>query len=176
MEFEDSSPRVIQCARYGELDELKECLMNGETLYCQDDHGNTALHMACANGIIDMVHYILEVLRNDSERLVFLNKTNENGSTALHWAALNGHDQIVKLLINAGVNVSLEDRQGKSAYYYAEQHHHEAVIDVLLTMMEQQGILYNIESLDDNEEHQNLSMTEPTPLSMDPDNEDMPQK
>jgi ankyrin repeat protein len=155
---------------------LKECLSNGETLYCQDDYGNTALHMACANGMINIVQYILEFIRNDAECPFFLNQTNENGSTALHWAALNGNDQIVKLLVDAGAKINLEDHQGKSAYYYAEQHHHEAVMEVLLTTMEQRGMLYEIEPFEENEEDPEALMTiDPTSSSKHYNNEEPPE-
>jgi ankyrin repeat protein len=117
---------------------LKECLGNGGTLHCEDEHGNTALHMACANGATDIVVYIMEMLRNDPQQSQLLNARNKNGSTALHWAALNGHKSIVELLINGHCNVNVEDHQGKSPYYYAERNNHESVLEILLAAMEQQ--------------------------------------
>lgn len=117
---------------------MKECLANGETLHCEDEYGNTALHMACANGATDIVVYIMERLRNDPQQAQLLNARNKSGSTALHWAALNGHKAIVELLVNANCNVSMEDHQRKSAYYYAERNNHESVLEILLTTMEQQ--------------------------------------
>jgi len=43
---------VIACARFGELDELKSYIDQYSAAYLveKDEYGNTALHMASANG------------------------------------------------------------------------------------------------------------------------------
>nr|POE81183.1 ankyrin repeat-containing protein p16f5.05c [Quercus suber] len=59
----------------------------------------TALHMAAANGHLDVVEYLVN-------RGVDLNAINEEKNTPLHWACLNGHIEVVKKLILAGANVT----------------------------------------------------------------------
>ena len=39
------------------------------------------------------------------------------GTTSLHWAALHGHTDIVKILLENGINVSTTDKDGKSLNY-----------------------------------------------------------
>ncbi|KAF2291842.1 hypothetical protein GH714_035817 [Hevea brasiliensis] len=58
-----------------------------------------ALHMAAANGHLDIVEYLI------SQR-VDLNASNEEKNTPLHWACLNGRIEVVKKLILAGASLS----------------------------------------------------------------------
>ncbi|XP_020596139.1 ankyrin repeat-containing protein P16F5.05c-like, partial [Phalaenopsis equestris] len=59
-----------------------------------------ALHMAAANGHVDIVEYLI---RNG----VDVNTSNTEKNTPLHWACLNGKKEVVRALILAGANVSL---------------------------------------------------------------------
>lgn len=67
----------------------------------------------------------------------FLNAVNEAGNTPLHWAALNGHLESVKLLVNAGADVTLVNRAGHDAVYEAEINDKNAVVDWLLGTVEE---------------------------------------
>lgn len=42
--FEEMNEEVLECARYGEEDELREYLTAGADVNYTDDSGNTALH------------------------------------------------------------------------------------------------------------------------------------
>jgi hypothetical protein len=57
------------------------------------------------------------------------------GMTALMYASMNGHDQVVKLLIEKGANMNLQDGKFgnmKTALMYACQYGHVEVISILL--------------------------------------------
>ncbi|KAG2394606.1 uncharacterized protein HKW66_Vig0180160 [Vigna angularis] len=99
-----------------------------------------ALHMAAANGHVDIVEYL--IIKGVSEPLVDcysrsrrflsdiksyrwplptyslsksdLNAPNEEKNTPLHWACLNGHVEVVKKLILAGANVSVLNRHERT--------------------------------------------------------------
>ncbi|XP_031475999.1 ankyrin repeat-containing protein P16F5.05c isoform X2 [Nymphaea colorata] len=58
-----------------------------------------ALHMAAANGHLEVVEYLI---RNN----VDVNITNAEKNTPLHWACLNGHSEVVRNLILAGADVA----------------------------------------------------------------------
>nr|CAN68062.1 hypothetical protein VITISV_032610 [Vitis vinifera] len=58
-----------------------------------------ALHMAAANGHLDVVEFLIS-------SGVDLNASNVEKNTPLHWACLNGHIEVVKNLILAGANVT----------------------------------------------------------------------
>src|ERR1700730_9412881 len=45
---------ILYCARYGELEELSNANFPALYFAASDECGNTALHMACANGHLSM--------------------------------------------------------------------------------------------------------------------------
>lgn len=87
--------------------------------------GNTALHMAAANGNLEMVRWLLSSehsIKADSRQ------ANAQGNRPVHWAAMNGHLEVVKVLLGADGSdeVSTEDAfvendQGLSPADLAEQ-------------------------------------------------------
>ena len=81
----------IMSARSGDIEAIKECLLEEVPINYQDDTGNCALHMAAANNHEDVVRFLLE-------HGASVNLQNKNMNSALHWAALTGHLNIVKLL------------------------------------------------------------------------------
>lgn len=125
----DTIDDILYCARYGEFDELKNANFPAEYFAAADETGNTALHMACANGHlgkryinilaelgkptvplinlftvgskIDIVKYVVEKLASLDNVTQYINSQNEQGNTPLHWAALNGHLEIVQLLVSS---------------------------------------------------------------------------
>ncbi|KAI9009510.1 ankyrin repeat-containing domain protein, partial [Gaertneriomyces semiglobifer] len=137
----------IACARYGELDDLKQMVTdylqaqngtletNNATLRAiytsKNSSGNTALHMAAANGELEILKYILPHLTMGD-----VNSTNSDGSTPLHWAALNGKLDCVQLLLDSGADATLQNEQGRSAVTVAEQQGHMDVVNVLLKSYE----------------------------------------
>jgi ankyrin repeat protein len=66
-----------------------------------------------------------------------LNAVNEAGNTPLHWAALNGHLESVKLLVQAGADVTIINRAGHDAVYEAEINDKNEVVDWLLGAVEE---------------------------------------
>mmetsp|Transcript_14125 Transcript_14125/g.23088 ORF Transcript_14125/g.23088 Transcript_14125/m.23088 type:complete len:406 (-) Transcript_14125:1387-2604(-) len=112
MDFATAAAEVHECARYGELPELKEILelfpqidVNGK-----DGHGSTALHKACANGHDDVVKFLLE---KGAECM-----KNESGNSPLHWAIQNRQMETVKLLLatpTSKANVLEKNSDGKSS-------------------------------------------------------------
>ncbi|CAI5726319.1 unnamed protein product [Hyaloperonospora brassicae] len=93
------SDEVLQCARFGDDQELKTMLQSADNdtrdallNFVQPETLNTPLHMACANGHVECVRELLE----HGARHV----PNANGNLPLHWAVQNTHREIVKLLVN----------------------------------------------------------------------------
>ncbi|KAF9205759.1 hypothetical protein BGZ49_003560, partial [Haplosporangium sp. Z 27] len=94
---------LIECARYGELEEIQAVVESSGPekakvlLSHQGEYGKTPLHMASANGHLDVVEYLISVISPEA-----VNIQNEQGNTALHWAATNGHAKVVEALISKG--------------------------------------------------------------------------
>jgi ankyrin repeat protein len=66
-----------------------------------------------------------------------INATNDAGNSPLHWAALNGHLECVKLLIQAGADVTIINRAGHDAVFEAEINDKNEVVDWLLGAVEE---------------------------------------
>ncbi|BAT88718.1 hypothetical protein VIGAN_05230100 [Vigna angularis var. angularis] len=103
----DSVEALLDAVRYNDMDDVKSLEANGVPLDSKDDQGRTALHMAAANGHVDIVEYLII-------KGVDLNAPNEEKNTPLHWACLNGHVEVVKKLILAGANVSVLNRHERT--------------------------------------------------------------
>ena len=75
---------MLQSARLGDLDAINECLVEEVPVNYQDEEaGNSALHLACANGFKEIVELLLG-------KGADINQLNKSKNTPLHWAALLG--------------------------------------------------------------------------------------
>lgn len=82
----------------------------------------------------DIVKLLLST--NTSKPAPFLNLTNASGNTPLHWASLNGHLEAVKLLIDAGGDITIFNKAGHDAVFEAEINDKKEVVDWLLGHVE----------------------------------------
>ncbi|XP_073263200.1 uncharacterized protein [Populus alba] len=92
----ETADALLEAARYDDIEDIASLASSGASLDSKDSLGRTAaLHMAAANGHLDIVEYLIS-------QGVDLNSANKEKNTALHWACLNGHIEVVKNLILAG--------------------------------------------------------------------------
>lgn len=65
---------------------------------------------------------MLEALKTQPEQLQkLINHRNHSGNTPLHWAALNTHLDCVKVLVEAGADISVKNDAGLDAVFLAER-------------------------------------------------------
>jgi predicted nicotinamide N-methyase len=116
MSLVDACSEFLMCARYGEDEDLLAMLSatyEGSSSipinHADTPSGNTALHLACANGHTSTVQLLLA-------QSGVLHLTNLNGNFPLHWAATNGHAAIAQMLIDAfpDLDVLAQNSFGKS--------------------------------------------------------------
>ncbi|KAL6966599.1 hypothetical protein U1Q18_032381 [Sarracenia purpurea var. burkii] len=91
---------LLEAARFDDIEDVISLASCGISLDSKDSQWRTALHMASANGHLDIVDYLI---RNGAD----VNASNVEKNTPLHWACLNGHIEVVKNLILAGASVSV---------------------------------------------------------------------
>ncbi len=61
-----------------------------------------------------------------------INHQDSHGMTALHWAAAQGHDDIVKLLLDLGANIDLQNVQGNTPLHLAARNGNLSTVQLLL--------------------------------------------
>lgn len=113
---------IVEEARYGDLESLLTIfqLVDLKLLPTMKDTltESTPLHMAAANGHIEVVKYLLSLDVTDKEKWV--NQQNLSGNTSLHWASLNGHIEVVKYLCEGfGGDPFIKNRVGHDAIFDA---------------------------------------------------------
>ncbi|ODQ66191.1 ankyrin, partial [Nadsonia fulvescens var. elongata DSM 6958] len=141
---------VMYDARAGDLESLK-AFLDSRPASClasiRDEYSlATPLHYAAANGHLDVVKYLLELIKRDpTSNGGLLKVTNESGNIALHWAALNGHLAIVTALCEAGSDPFIKNNADHDSYYEAESNEHEEVIDYLLKKFDIEPVELNAE-------------------------------
>ncbi|CAL5425436.1 unnamed protein product [Camellia sinensis] len=150
---------LLEAARYDDIDDVTNLASAGISLDSKDSQGrtgtssevhsktilceevlpnksigpqlqSTSLHMASANGHLDIVDYLI---RNG----VDVNASNVEKNTPLHWACLNGHIEVVKNLILAGASVSVLNSHERTPMDEAVSRGKMDVIDAINTAVTQ---------------------------------------
>ena len=119
----------LECSRFGELADLKEAMKDATkdfNVNLVDFGGNTALHLASANGFIDVVKYLVNELHCD------IDPKNKSLSTPLSWAAFNGQKSVVEFLLEKGADFNLKNINGKKPSELAYDSGFYDVSDILL--------------------------------------------
>jgi hypothetical protein len=125
----EAAEELVQCARYGEEEELKGLL---ETLKPfpqhvnhQNEWGQSALQCAVANGHAAICQALIEAGAE-------VNRPNKEGNCPLHWAALMGKIDCVKLLVEAQADVNFRNELGRTALDECHARGHSKVFDYLV--------------------------------------------
>ena len=84
--------------------------------FLQDSNqmGQTPLHYAVRNDLTDTSEFLI---RNCQ---VNVNLSNKMGNTPLHVAVLNNRHQVAEMLINAKIDVLLENKEGYNVLNHSE--------------------------------------------------------
>jgi uncharacterized protein len=113
----------------GYLDILRLTLAAGADLKSSNRYGGTALIPACHYGHVETVRELLKTK-------IDIDHVNNLGWTALLEAVILGdggpaHTEIVGLLVAAGANVKIADRQGVTPLEHARRHNYRAIVEIL---------------------------------------------
>mmetsp|Transcript_24213 Transcript_24213/g.48151 ORF Transcript_24213/g.48151 Transcript_24213/m.48151 type:complete len:403 (-) Transcript_24213:101-1309(-) len=110
--LDEAHQEMLDCARYGDVEDLRQLLCHPSVSvnHAAPGSGNTALHLACANGEAGCVEVVLA--RPDAEH-----RSNESGNYPLHYASLNGHLACVNKLLERfkDIDVLAKNEFGKSS-------------------------------------------------------------
>ena len=129
----EDSWELLECARYGEEEELQQLLDAGVPVDFADDGGNTALHKAAANGHVGVVARLL------AAGAAFL--PNESGNFPLHWGVQQGHLEVVRaLLARPEADVLIRNSFGRSVVTEAFEKADAATVEAVLQHSSAQGL------------------------------------
>ncbi len=122
------SPYLLAGAR-GHVEILRMTLSTGADLASTNRYGGTALTPACHYGHVEAVRELLKTS-------VAINHVNKLGWTCLLEAVILGdggarHTEIVRMVVAAGANVNLADREGVSPLRHARQRGQGAIARIL---------------------------------------------
>jgi hypothetical protein len=124
----EDSPYLLAGAS-GHVEILKLTLAAGADLASLNRYGGTALTPACHYGHVEAVRELLTTA-------IALDHVNKLGWTCLLEAVILGdggprHAEIVRMVVAAGANVHLADRDGVSPLRHARQRGHTAIVRIL---------------------------------------------
>lgn len=92
--------------------------------------GMSVLHVAAEARQADIVCLIVSKLHSvaDNRKNGFIDKQDRSGMSALHYACQSGRPETVKILLEAGANPNLKDRQDYSPFSVAAQFERELMM------------------------------------------------
>ncbi|KAK5911721.1 hypothetical protein CgunFtcFv8_005872 [Champsocephalus gunnari] len=124
MSLVDLGKRLLEAARKGQDDEVRNLMANGAP-FTTDWLGTSPLHLAAQHGHYSTADVLLRAgVSRDARTKV--------DRTPLHMAASEGHAVIVELLVRSGADINAKDMLKMTALHWAAQHGHHAVAETLI--------------------------------------------
>jgi len=115
----------------GDLESVLLFVEAGMAIDSEDEHGNTALIRAAANGRREMVEQLLG-LGADPRRV------NQFGRDALISSSAKGFEEVSRLLLGRGADPTQQDSEGWNALSIAAYNGHEGVVKLLTSEASQE--------------------------------------
>jgi ankyrin repeat protein len=117
---------VFEAARSGDVDGLRALVRNKPDLIrATDAGGDTALHIAAAEGQIETATVLLK-------RDAPVNRMNQGKATPLHLATATGHLEMAVLLIGYNADVNARDSEGRTPLAVAADARQLEIVKVLI--------------------------------------------
>ncbi|KAM8840201.1 GA-binding protein subunit beta-2a isoform 1-T2 [Spinachia spinachia] len=124
MSLVDLGKRLLEAARKGQDDEVRNLMANGAP-FTTDWLGTSPLHLAAQHGHYSTADVLLRAgVSRDARTKV--------DRTPLHMAAAEGHTVIVELLVRSGADINAKDMLKMTALHWAAQHAHHGVAETLI--------------------------------------------
>jgi ankyrin repeat protein len=127
MNKDEANIESLECARYGEDDDLRNLFVTeGADANFADESGTTAMHRAAANGEVGCMKILKEFGSMHTQNL--------QGNFPIHWAALNAQEAALKFLFeNYDVDVLAKNGAGRSTLSEAFQTQKTEIIEICLS-------------------------------------------
>ncbi|WP_353281274.1 ankyrin repeat domain-containing protein [Wolbachia endosymbiont (group A) of Andrena trimmerana] len=126
----DLDKELLNAAKSGDLDKVKECIKRGAYINTKSSNGRTSLHWAAFEGCLPGVEYLIKEVAD-------INAKDNTSRTPLHYAARNGHLDVVKYLIEEGADFEVKDKDNKTPLDLASWKKHNDVVKYLEKIKEE---------------------------------------
>ena len=135
---------LVIAAENGHVECAELLIQSGACVSIDDTSGRTQLMAAAENGHDRCVELLVKegtqyFLEKKDEKIPYVDWPQENEEedffvnlTALMYASKNGHTTCVKLLLEAGANVNLQDRDNRTALMYGATNGYDDCVELLL--------------------------------------------
>ena len=109
----DRNKPLHAAVQFGNIGAVKLCLEHGSSIdEISEKDQSSAVHVACAQGSLDIIHFMYE--KQESLFLELLHSTDVNEMTPLHKAAMFGQIECASFLIEKGAFIDACDREGRT--------------------------------------------------------------
>ncbi|KAK9738724.1 Ankyrin repeats (3 copies) [Popillia japonica] len=129
------STNFLRAIHGGNKDIVMALLENGADVEMANEEDQKPLHLSiwCAVSLqleskdenVDIVCLLFKYMKE-------INVNDKDVIGIFYWAAINGYLQIIKLLLNSGMNVNVQDQHGYTALHRAVSHKNYDVVEYLL--------------------------------------------
>ena len=133
-----SSVDIHQAAYDGDIQAVKQHLVDGTDVNAKDDDGWTPLQDATTSGHKEIVELLIT-------KGADVNVKTEEGETPLHTAVANDHKEIIELLIDKGADVNAKTGEGETPLHAAAYKVHKEIAELLI----KEGADVNAVAMDD---------------------------
>jgi ankyrin repeat protein len=125
------SPLIVACER--NLPSIASLLIeHGADRQVQDTRGRSTLAVAAFCGCVDVAEYLITIsLSSSSSSSSLLNATDHDGCTPLWLAVRTGNLAMTKLLVDAGADTTIGDRDSLTPLDVAVKFKKEKVVEYL---------------------------------------------
>ncbi|KAK3643756.1 hypothetical protein LTR56_010062 [Elasticomyces elasticus] len=125
---EEANPLLLACA-LGLPSLARRMIQQGRDVDAISRNGLTALHVAVAQGWLNIIALLLEY---GADTAVLTELLADTAMTALHLAALYGNVEAVELLLQHGADISARDENGSTPLVIASIEGNNTVVEMLL--------------------------------------------
>lgn len=130
---QDLNKDLILAIRHKNANKAIWLLEQGADPYAKDQYENSALLLAIQYNCIEIIERLIsQVDVNDPRNFI-------HSRTPLMLAARDGDIQAIMLLVKAGAEINVKDKQGKTAAFYAVANEHYEAAELL----EQNGAIFS---------------------------------
>jgi len=120
-----ASEEFREAAMHGSVDVVKHLASQADVHGVEKTSGRTALHKAAFFGHTKTVQFLVK------DCGLKLNAVDYNGDTPLHDAVKINNPEVVELLVSAGADLKIRNKQGKSVFDLAKDYGHTNLEPIL---------------------------------------------